>query len=95
MGKAKVWTLQTDFKIKAMRAGGDTWDAIAAAVGVSRYTAIERGRRIGAVYVPGPVVALPNPNRDPLPAGDCISWGAITRGTPLDGSAYTPPASPR
>jgi hypothetical protein len=42
------WTAALDAQLCRLRAEGATWDTIASLLSVSRYTAIERGRRIGA-----------------------------------------------
>jgi hypothetical protein len=75
-----------------MRAGRASWDAIAAALRISRNAAIERGRRIGArlpVAELSPIVE--DPDRPPLPPGHPTTWGLITAGTSLEGEAYVPP----
>lgn len=90
------WSAAADATILALRAGGASWDAIAARLGVSRWSASERGRLLGAVAPPPPV---PDPERDPerepLPPGHPLAWGAITAGTSLAGLAYPwPPLAP-
>lgn len=92
MPKKLHWTEAQDLTIRRMRVEGATWDTIAAALGVSRYTAIDRGRRIGALRPPpevGPLVD--DPKREPLPAGHPRSWAVITDGTLLEGSPYPLP----
>jgi hypothetical protein len=96
MPKKIEWTAAQDMQIKRMRAEGSPWDAIAAVLGVTRWTAIERGRRIGAQRPPVDFVPEPeNPMRDPLPAGHPRSWDALTRGTVLEGSPYPLPVFSR
>jgi hypothetical protein len=87
-----LWTPAQDAKIRRLRAEGATWDAIAAALCVSRFTIIDRGRRIGA-RLPPPECKPPPPDpaRPPLPAGHPLSWQALTVGTVLEGSAYPLP----
>ena len=85
------WSEATDLKLRRLRAEGASWDAIAAALGVSRWTAIERGRLIGAQRPPPDYRAKPNLAREPLPAGHPQSWGLLTRGTALDGARYPYP----
>jgi hypothetical protein len=66
--------------------------ATAAALAVSPATAIERGRRIGALRPP--VVMRPtaeDPAREPLPAGHPQAWMVLTAGTWLDGTPYPQP----
>ena len=43
-----------------------------------------------AEAVPGRVAARVSAHRAPLPAGSTASWGAITRGTVLDGAVFVP-----
>lgn len=82
-----------------MRLQGASWEDIAAVFGVSRWTAIERGRRIGARMPPAEVVPEPeapeDPEREPMPAGDPRSWNAINAGTVLEGEPYPLPVFPR
>lgn len=46
------WTEGQDMMIRRMRAESASWDVIAVAVGVTRWTVIERGRRLGARLPP-------------------------------------------
>lgn len=86
------WTDAQDMMIKRMRAEGSTWDAIAANLGVTRWTAIERGRRIGARRPPSDFVLPPeSPSREPLPAGHPRSWEALVAGSSLEGLPYPLP----
>jgi len=87
------WNELTDIQLRRLRAEGATWDAIAAALRLSRSAVIEHGRRIGVRRPPRVVVEaamhdLFDPGREPLPAGHPVSWGAITAGTLLAGSPY-------
>lgn len=92
MPKKLAWTAAQDLTIRRMRVEGETWDATAAALGISRYTAIERGRRIGAQRPPPEFCPPPeDPRREPLPAGHPRSWRAITDGTLLEGTPYPLP----
>ncbi len=96
MPKRIEWTAAQDMQIKRMRAEGATWDAIAASLGVTRWTAIERGRRIGARQPPIDFVPPPESlTREPLSAGDPRSWDALTRGTVLEGTPYPLPVFTR
>ncbi len=91
-----VWTNAQDTKLRRLRAEGATWDATAAALGMTRSATIDRGRRIGARRPPPDFVPLPeDPGREPLPPGDPRSWGAITAGTVLEGTPYPLPVFPR
>lgn len=86
------WTAAQDMQIRRMRAEGATWDGIAAVLGVTRWTAIERGRRIGARRPPADFSPPPdNPMREPLPAGDPRSWDVLIQGTLLEGTPYPLP----
>ncbi|MGE0222685.1 MAG: AsnC family protein [Acetobacteraceae bacterium] len=92
MPKKIIWTEAQDAQIKRLRAEGASWDTIAAAMGVTRWTVIERGRRIGARLPPADFVPdPPDPDRPPLRPGDAASWGAITEGTVLAGLPYPEP----
>jgi hypothetical protein len=67
-----------------MRGDGASWAAISRALGLSRNTVIERGRRLRAaapVRVAVPVAERPeidDPNRPPLAAGHPLTWGLLT-----------------
>lgn len=96
MPKKLIWTGAQDTQIRRLRVEGASWDAIAAILGLTRWTVIERGRRIGAQRPPFEFVALPeDPARDPLPAGDPRSWGVINAGTVLQDEPYPLPIFPR
>lgn len=86
------WTAVQDMKIKRMRAESASWDSIALAVGVTRWTVIERGRRLGA-RLPPPDFEPPSedPERPPLPPGHRETWGAIVKGMCLEGMPYPTP----
>ncbi len=99
-----VWNRSRDSLLLRLRADGHSWDRIAAALGISRWAAIMCGRAVGA-RKPEPeppsapaATAWTDPDREPLPAGHPVSWGAITRGGLLHGQPYPfpppPPASP-
>jgi hypothetical protein len=90
------WTEVQDMKIKRMRAESVSWDIIAVAVGVTRWTVIERGRRIGARLPPADYEPPPeDPERLALPPGHLETWGAIVKGTLLEGFPYPIPAPVR
>ncbi|MEI7709934.1 MAG: AsnC family protein [Rhodospirillales bacterium] len=89
MPKKLVWTDAQDTTIRHLRAEGATWDAIAAVLRLNRWTAIERGRFIGARPPPPDFIPPPeDPNREPLPAGHPTAWNALVRGTGLEGMPY-------
>ncbi len=86
------WTEAMDGQLRRLRAEGESWDAIAAALSVSRYTAIDRGRRIGARRPPPEHVPPPeDPGRAPLAAGHPRSWDCLNAGTCLAGTPYPLP----
>jgi hypothetical protein len=92
MPRKLIWTDVQDTKIKRLRSQGLTWDSIAEAMGVTRWTAIERGRRIGARPPPPDFVPEPeDPERSAISPGDPRSWNAITAGTCLEGVTYPNP----
>jgi hypothetical protein len=96
MPKRIEWTAVQDIKIKRMRAERTSWDIIAIAVGVTRWTVIERGRRLGARLPPHSFEPPPeDPERSPLPPGHGETWGAIVRGTFLEGIPYPIPVPVR
>lgn len=92
MPKRIEWTAAQDTKIRQMRAANASWDSIAEAVGVTRWTAIERGRRLGARLSP-PVgqQTTGDADRPPLPPGHPETWGVITKGMLLEGMPYPVP----
>ncbi len=90
------WTAAQDTQIRRLRAEGATWDAIAAILGLSRWSIIERGRRIGARRPPREFTPPhDDPARDPLPAGHPRSWDVLTAGTVLENTPYPLPVFPR
>ncbi len=87
-----LWTEARDTQIRRLRAEGTTWDAIAHALLLSRFSVIERGRRLGARKLPAmPVVPHEDAERPPLPAGHPLTWGALLEGTILEGTPYPLP----
>ena len=93
-----IWTEDRDNLLIALRAEGRSWGSIGALIGISRWSAIERGTQIGArrPEIPREAAVAGESGRPPLPPGDAVSWGAITAGTVLEGVAYPlPPLSVR
>jgi hypothetical protein len=91
-----TWTAAQDMQIRRLRAEGASWDTIAATLSLTRWTVIERGRRIGARRPPREFVPPPeDPGREPLPAGHPRSWSVITDGTVLEGAPYPLPTFAR
>ena len=87
-----IWTPARDAALRAARADGLRWQDVAERIGVSRWSAVERGRKLGVprpLAVPPPVAE--DPSRPPLPAGHPRSWGALIAGTLLDGTPYPMP----
>ena len=96
MPKKLEWSEAQDLTIKRMRAECASWDVIATAIGVTRWTVIERGRRIGARLPPPDFDPPPeDPERPPLPPGHPETWGAIIKGTSLEGELYPFPVPVR
>ncbi|HEY6434326.1 MAG TPA: AsnC family protein [Acetobacteraceae bacterium] len=92
MPKKLIWTDAQDCRIKRLRAEGASWDAIAAALGITCWTVMQRGRRIGArLPPPGAEPPAEDPFREALPAGHPRSWNAINAGTALEGAPYPYP----
>ena len=97
MPKRIEWTEVQDIKIRRMRAESASWDTIAVAVGVTSWTVIERGRRLGA-RLPPPDFAPPSedPDRPALPPGPPGDSGASsTKGMSLEGMPYPIPVPVR
>jgi hypothetical protein len=95
MPRKHVWTDAQDTQIRRLRVEWASWDTIAATLGITRWTVIERGHRIGAECPPREPLPPPeDPARDPLPAGHPRSWGVITAGTVLENVPYGLPALP-
>lgn len=92
MGKRIVWTDGQDMRIRRLRTEGATWDTIAAQLGLARWTIIERAAWLGVRPPLATTAFLDDVMRPPLPAGHPDSWGAINRGTALEGHPYPMPA---
>ena len=92
-GPRLAWTEARDTQLRRLRAEGQGWPGIGAALGVSADVARERGRRIGArravvADAPAEDVDFNDPDRDPLPAGHPHAWALLTVGTLLSGIAW-------
>jgi hypothetical protein len=94
MPRRNIWTEGQDTQIRRLRTEGNNWMTIAQTLGLSRWTVSERGRRLGVFKRPRRLAAIPD-ERLPLPAGHTDSWGAITRGTCLEGVPFLPPGELR
>jgi hypothetical protein len=92
MPRKTVWTEGQDTQIRRLRTEGASWDVIALALGLARWTIIERARAIGIEHPPAnAVAALDESGREPLRAGHADSWGAINRGTSLEHVPFQTP----
>ncbi len=96
MPRKTVWTDGQDTQIRRLRTEGATWDIIALALGLARWTVIEHARAIGAECLPpNAITVLDESGRDPLPAGHTETWGAINRGTGLENVPFRKPGTLR
>ena len=96
MPRKAVWTEGQDAQIRRFRTEGASWDLIALALSLSRWTVIERARAIGAERRPANAASrMDEADRQPLPAGHSESWGAINRGTSLEDVPFQTPATIR
>jgi len=96
MPRKLVWTDGQDAQIRRLRTEGASWDLIALALGLARWTVIEHARVIGVERPPANAVAmLDESDRAPLPAGHADSWGAINHGTSLEGVPFPMPDAVR
>ncbi len=92
MPRKIVWTDGQDAQIRRLRTEGASWDIIASALGLARWTIIERARSIGAERPPAnAVTVMDESDREPLPAGHAASWGEINRGTSLEDVPFRAP----
>ena len=92
MARKAIWTEGQDTQIRRFRTEGASWDVIALALGLARWTVIERARALGAGRRRGGGVgSAEDLERAPLPAGHPDSWGAINRGTALESVAFRTP----
>jgi hypothetical protein len=92
MPRKTVWTEGQDMQIRRLRTEGASWDVIAAVLGLTRWTVIERARTLGVERPPANArTEMDESQREPLPAGHATTWGSINRGTSLDGVAFRTP----
>lgn len=92
MPRKTVWTEGQDTQIRRLRTEGASWDVIALALGLARWTVIERAKLLGVERPPAnAVAAMDEADRPPLQAGHADTWGAINRGTSLDGVPFRTP----
>ncbi|MEA2768438.1 MAG: GcrA cell cycle regulator [Acetobacteraceae bacterium] len=96
MPRKTVWTEGQDTQIRRLRTEGASWDVIALALGLTRWTIIERSRVLGVERPPANAVAvMDESDRPPLFAGHAESWGAINRGTSLENVPFQTPGTVR
>jgi hypothetical protein len=93
MPRKIIWTEGQDTQIRRLRTEGASWDVVALALGLARWTVIERARVLGADRPTQPPPA--DPDREPLPAGHADTWGAINRGTALEDVPFQAPGTIR
>lgn len=94
MTEPRNWTVEETDLIRARRSEKKTWREIALELGIARHTVTHYAKESGIWTEPLPSLrhaasaeAL-DPNRLPLPPGHTYTWGAITRGTLLEGVPY-------
>ena len=101
MALKKHWTLVEDANLRIWCSQGISWTDQGLRFGVHRDTVVFRARRLGvklAKVAVAPVEEKMIPRTlsgtsggdawDALPVGHPISWGALTRGTWLEGTRY-------
>ena len=96
--KKKTWTDLDNLTLYSLRAQGAAWGVISAALGLPVSTCMDQARAIGAgrgfVRSQSTVQAWAeerqagDDDRLPLPPGHPTTWGLLTAGTSLEGSAY-------
>lgn len=95
----KIWTAYEDEMIFLMRLYAVSWGDIGKFLGCAHQTIIYRAELLyGKDFVRVHMRTAPAPKHEPLrtarpdgyplPPGHPVTWGAITRGTCLEGSAY-------
>jgi hypothetical protein len=90
------WTAAQDAQLRRLRMEGADWDDIAHTLGRDRADVNARACAIGAGRPPPDFSpSSDDPAREPLSAGHPRSWGALVKGTLLDGCAYPLPCFSR
>lgn len=84
MTKAHRWTAAEDELLAQSRAKGLTLEKVAQQLGVSVTTVYLRRVSLHLVQHKESGDPAKMPQRDPLPAGHPVSWGAIVRGALLE-----------
>jgi hypothetical protein len=96
MPRKTIWTEGQDSQIRRLRTEGASWDVIALALGLARWTVIERARHLGVERPPTHAAAIQDEaDRAPIPAGHAETWDAINRGTALEGARFRAPGTIR
>lgn len=89
MPQKLIWTAPLDAQLRRMRFDGQSWDEIAAELRISRWSTIERGRKLRAGKPEsGTRAQTADLGRDPLPAGHRTSWEILVAGSVLEGADY-------
>jgi hypothetical protein len=94
MPKELLWTSGQDTQIRRLRSEGASWEAIAVALSLARWSVMERARALGAAD-PSASATPGLSEREPLAAGHTTSWDAITRGTSLECVPFRTPSTIR
>lgn len=84
------WTEGQDTRIRRRRTEGASWETIAAELAMPVQMVAARAARLGVSRSARTGPPLPDPMREPLPAGHPDSWNALTAGTVLQGEPYPP-----
>jgi hypothetical protein len=96
MPRKTIWTEGQDAQIRRLRTEGASWDIIALALGLARWTVIEHARFIGVERPPANAVTiLDESDRQPFPAGHAETWDAINRATVLENVPFRTPGTIR
>ena len=96
-----VWTDQLDQRLVRLREQGSSLRAMARVIGLNRSVVTARAIQLGfdipkrAKPEVKPTEVPVAPTREPLAAGDPLTWSLITHGTCLEGNCYTPPSPVR
>ena len=94
MPKKLNWSDKMDQKIIQARVERKSWTNIGKEMGLCHWTVVNRAKEL-EIWEPGGFRPEPEPrldmNRPPLPAGHPTTWGLLTDGTSLAGTAYPMP----
>lgn len=77
-------------RLREMREGGATWDAIGVELGFTRYRVIEEGRQMGLRTLAAPVVRKPSAVRRDFGSWPLEVWSEISRGVLADAGLPVP-----